>query len=56
MLLEFPMVGIMARFFGKRKLIGYYFIAQVFQLVYVPVAGMLGLVLPYRWKGRRGSL
>lgn len=53
-LLEYPMVWIMIRFFGKRKLTGYYFMAQVFQLVYVPLAGMLGLFLPYRWKGRTG--
>ncbi len=53
-LLEYPVVRIMMRFFGKEKLTGYYFIAQVFQLVYVPLAGLLGLFVPYRWKGRRG--
>ena len=53
-LIEFPMVWIMIRFFGKKKLTGYYFIAQVFQLAYVPLAGMMGLFLPYRWKGRKG--
>jgi len=53
-LLEYPMVWIMIRFFGKKKLTGYYFIAQVFQVVYVPLAGMLGLFVPYRWKGRSG--
>jgi poly-beta-1,6-N-acetyl-D-glucosamine synthase len=51
-LLEYPMVWTMMRFFGKKKLAGYYFIAQVFQLFYVPLAGMLGLLLPYKWKGR----
>jgi poly-beta-1,6-N-acetyl-D-glucosamine synthase len=51
-LLEFPMVRIMSRFFRKDKLSRYYLIAQVFQLVYVPLAGLLGLVLPYSWKGR----
>jgi poly-beta-1,6-N-acetyl-D-glucosamine synthase len=53
-LLEYPMVWIMIRFFGKQKLTGYYFIAQVFQLAYVPLAGLLGLFVPYRWKGRTG--
>ena len=53
-LLEYPMVWIMARYFGKKKLSGYYFVAQVFQLIYVPVSGIAGLFLPYRWKGRRG--
>lgn len=53
-LLEYPLVWIMARFFGKSRLSGYYFIAQVFQLVYVPVAGLLGMFLPFRWKGRKG--
>ena len=53
-LLEYPMVWIMTRFFGKGKLTKYYFIAQVFQLIYIPLAGMLGLFLQYRWKGRTG--
>ncbi|MCX6304600.1 MAG: glycosyltransferase [Bacteroidetes bacterium] len=53
-ILEFPMVWIMGRFFGKRDLWVYYPAAQVFQLVYVPLAGVLGLLLPYRWKGRKG--
>ena len=52
-LLEFPMVWIMSRFFSKRNLLRYYLPAQVFQLIYVPFAGLLGLVLPFRWKGRR---
>jgi hypothetical protein len=54
MLIEYPMVWMMNRFFGQRQLTGYYLPAQVFQLVYVPLAGMLGLFLPYRWKGRKG--
>ena len=53
-LLEYPMVWLMMRFFRKKELSGYYFIAQVFQLVYVVLVGMLGLFLPYRWKGRKG--
>ena len=53
MMAEFPMVWIMNRFFGKRKLLRYYLAAQAFQLVYVALAGMLGLFLPYRWKGRK---
>ncbi len=53
-LLEYPMVWIMIRFFGKQTLTKHYFVAQVFQLVYVPVAGLLGLMIPYRWKGRKG--
>jgi poly-beta-1,6-N-acetyl-D-glucosamine synthase len=51
---EYPMVRIMSRFSARAKLNGYYFIAQVFQLFYVPLAGLLGLFLPYRWKGRIG--
>jgi hypothetical protein len=53
-LLEYPMVWLMIRFFGKQTLTKHYFIAQVFQLVYVPVAGLLGMMVPYRWKGRKG--
>jgi cellulose synthase/poly-beta-1,6-N-acetylglucosamine synthase-like glycosyltransferase len=51
-LLEYPLVRRMIRFFGKRKLLVYYAIAQVFQLVYVVFAGLLGVFMPYRWKGR----
>jgi cellulose synthase/poly-beta-1,6-N-acetylglucosamine synthase-like glycosyltransferase len=53
-LVEYPMVWIMTRFFNKQKLRGYYFIAQAFQLFYVPLAVLLGLLVPYRWKGRTG--
>ena len=53
-LVEYPMVWIMNDFFGKKGLVKHYMIAQVFQMFYVPVAGMLGLVVPYRWKGRKG--
>jgi cellulose synthase/poly-beta-1,6-N-acetylglucosamine synthase-like glycosyltransferase len=54
MLMEYPMIWLMNRFFGQHRLTGYYLPAQIFQLVYVPLAGMLGLFLPYRWKGRKG--
>jgi cellulose synthase/poly-beta-1,6-N-acetylglucosamine synthase-like glycosyltransferase len=53
-LFEFPMVWKMSRFFGKQKMMRYYILAQIFQLIYVPLAGGLGLVVPYRWKGRKG--
>ncbi|MEI7500594.1 MAG: glycosyltransferase [Bacteroidota bacterium] len=53
-LLEHTMVKIMMLFFGKQELHGYYFIAQTFQLVYVPLIGILGLIMPHRWKGRSG--
>lgn len=53
---EFPMVRRMTRFFENRELLGYYFVAQLFQLVYVTVVGMAGLFLPYRWKGRKSNL
>jgi cellulose synthase/poly-beta-1,6-N-acetylglucosamine synthase-like glycosyltransferase len=53
-LVDLPLVWQMMRYFGKGNLAGYYLIAQVFQLVYLPLAGLLGSFLPYRWKGRRG--
>jgi hypothetical protein len=52
MIAEFPMVAQMAFFFGRGKDLWLYIPAQMFQLVYVPVAGLSGLILPYRWKGR----
>jgi len=52
MIAEFPMVAGMASFFGKAGYLWLYVPAQMFQLVYVPAAGLSGLLLPYRWKGR----
>jgi hypothetical protein len=52
MIAEFPMVAGMASFFGKAGDLWLYVPAQMFQLVYVPAAGLSGLLLPYRWKGR----
>ncbi len=52
-LLEYPLVWLMADFLGKKHLLGYYFISQVFQLFYVVVIGMIGNLIPYQWKGRR---
>jgi cellulose synthase/poly-beta-1,6-N-acetylglucosamine synthase-like glycosyltransferase len=49
---ELPLVARTAVFLGIGKSLGYYVPAQLFQLVYVPVAGMAGLILPYRWKDR----
>jgi len=51
-LAEYPMVRIMARFMDKRQFLGYYFVAQVFQLFYIVIIGVSGQILPYRWKGR----
>jgi hypothetical protein len=41
-----------ARLFGAMKDLWLYVPAQLFQLVYVPLTGVAGLFLPYRWKGR----
>jgi poly-beta-1,6-N-acetyl-D-glucosamine synthase len=53
--LEFLMVWFMRRFSGKKGFSGYYLLAQAFQLVYVPIIGILGLFIPFRWKGRKAS-
>ncbi|MEI6456056.1 MAG: glycosyltransferase [bacterium] len=50
---EYILVSKMAEFLDKKYMTGYYFIAQVFQLFYVTILGILGNFLPYRWKGRR---
>jgi cellulose synthase/poly-beta-1,6-N-acetylglucosamine synthase-like glycosyltransferase len=51
-LTDFPLVLRMAVFFGVEKELWLFIPAQLFQLIYVPLAGLFGLVLPYRWKGR----
>ena len=42
----------MASFFKKKKLVAFFIPAQVFQVFYVTITGLLGLIVPYRWKGR----
>lgn len=54
MVVDYPMVWIMARLLKKKRLLVLFFIAQIFQLVYVTVIGFSGQFIPYRWKGRRG--
>jgi len=52
-LVEYTMVRMMSIFFDKKDLLGYYFIAQVFQLIYVVLIGISGNLFPYSWKGRK---
>jgi cellulose synthase/poly-beta-1,6-N-acetylglucosamine synthase-like glycosyltransferase len=42
----------MASFFRRKSLLAVFLPAQVFQVFYVAVTGLVGLILPYRWKGR----
>jgi len=51
-LAEYPLVLKMSGFFNKKHLLIYYFAAQLIQLIYVAIFGILGNFLPYRWKGR----
>ena len=53
-LADLPTVLIMGRFFGKKVRVLPYLAAQAFQVVYVTLAGTVGLFLPFTWKGRRG--
>ncbi len=49
---DLPLVAGMAIFFRTVADLWLYLPAQLFQVVYVPLTGLLGLILPYRWKGR----
>ncbi len=52
-LIEYPLVWLMARFFEKKQLLNYYFAAQAFQFyysIYVSIGGQFSM---YSWKGRR---
>jgi len=51
-LTEYLLVLRMSRFCNKTYLLNYYFLAQLFQWVYVTILGIVGNFLPYRWKGR----
>ena len=52
-LAEYPLVWMMAGFFGKKHLLNYYFAAQVFQFFYSITAAVAGQFSLYSWKGRR---
>ncbi|MCK9203772.1 MAG: glycosyltransferase [Saccharofermentanaceae bacterium] len=52
LLLDYPLVYLMARFLDKKGLLGYYFIAQAFQLFYMVGVGLAGFIFPFNWKGR----
>ena len=41
-----------ATFFGKQKLLWWFFPAQPFHIFYTVVAGWLGKFGSYKWKGR----
>ncbi|MCX6280408.1 MAG: glycosyltransferase [Bacteroidetes bacterium] len=51
-LVEYPLVWLMAGFFNKKHLLNYYFAAQVFQFFYSLTAGVAGQFSRYTWKGR----
>ncbi len=42
-----------ARFFRKQWIFGYFFFLQPLHVLYIIVAGFLGLIGGYEWKGRR---
>ncbi|MCX6284203.1 MAG: glycosyltransferase [Bacteroidetes bacterium] len=52
-LVEYPLVWLMAGFFEKKKLLNYYFAAQVFQFFYSLTVSVAGQFSMYSWKGRR---
>ncbi|MDP4282644.1 MAG: glycosyltransferase family 2 protein, partial [Bacteroidota bacterium] len=53
MLLEGPLVMLMAKFLGKEKLISLFPPMDLLYIPYVVITGFLGMILPYQWKGRR---
>ncbi len=52
-LVDFPLVFFMARFFGKQHLWIWYIPAQLFQVIYVTISGPMAFLVPVHWKGRR---
>jgi cellulose synthase/poly-beta-1,6-N-acetylglucosamine synthase-like glycosyltransferase len=53
MAIDFPIVWTMIKFSEKKGKMRYFFLAQIFQSIYLPAISFLGLLLPYKWKGRR---
>ena len=51
-LAELPFVTGVARFFGKKDLLKYFFFFQPMHILYTVVSGLLGQFGTYEWKGR----
>jgi cellulose synthase/poly-beta-1,6-N-acetylglucosamine synthase-like glycosyltransferase len=52
-LIEFPFVQSVARFFGRQRLMWYFPFLQPIHILYTIIAGWLGRFGSYKWKGRR---
>lgn len=52
-LIEFPFVQSVARFFGRQRLMWYFPLLQPIHILYTIIAGWLGRFGSYKWKGRR---
>jgi cellulose synthase/poly-beta-1,6-N-acetylglucosamine synthase-like glycosyltransferase len=52
-LVEFPLVQSALQFFGQQRLIVYLLLLQPLHAIYIVLAGLLGQIKTYRWKGRK---
>ena len=52
-LVEYPFVNAVASFFNARSLLKWFFFFQPFHILYTIIAGGLGQVGKYEWKGRK---
>ena len=52
-LIDFPLVFFMGRFFRKQRLWPWYIPAQIFQILYVTLTVPLAFIIPVKWKGRK---
>ncbi|TNE78318.1 MAG: glycosyltransferase [Bacteroidetes bacterium] len=51
--LEFVFFGQILSFFAQEKQRKYFFVSELFQVVYVVVIGVLGTFVKFEWKGRK---
>jgi len=52
-LIEIPFVSAVARFYGERRLMRYFFFFQPLHILYTVSVGLLSQLRGYEWKGRR---
>lgn len=52
-IVEFPFMYAVARFYGKRKLLFWFFFFQPLHIAYTVISGLFGQFGKYEWKGRR---
>lgn len=50
---DYVFLGIITRFFNQKNLLLFVIPLQLFYFLYISVTGILSIIIPFRWKGRK---